>query len=240
MLRSPRVYPRSRKVAVTSWWTRKQNTPSLGSPSRWRRRRRRSPARRPTSPPSRRAPTGRWRPLVQTATNAWATENTTLDTNAQTIAGLEKQLGVSRANQLVNLRRWTLQRQGVLSAINLFCDGSSDTMATFGVAVASSTRARRRRARRSASWRRKDKVSRAVAWQWFLTPQNRYGFMVQHATNVADATTYSQPMACSKRSFKLLLQTPGTTISLRVMALDPALPTGQTDWSGWAPSLVSA
>ncbi len=176
--------------------------------------------------------------LVQTATNAWAAENTTLDTNAQTIAGLEKQLGVSRANQLINLRRWTLQRQGVLSAINLFSDGSSDTMATFGVAVASST------AHTPASvpvglMSRKDKVSRAVAWQWLLTPKNRYGFMVQHATNVADATTYSQPMMITKRSFKLLLQTAGTTLYLRVMALDPALPTGQTDWTGWVSSIVS-
>jgi hypothetical protein len=176
---------------------------------------------------------------VQTATNAWATETTAVDTTAQLIASLEKQIGVARANQLVNLRRWSQQRQATLSAIDVFCDGSKDTMLTFGVAVAAPT------AHEPASTpvgliSRKDKVSRAVAWQWFLTPANRYGFMVQHATNVADATTYSQPTSCSKRSFKLLSQTPGTTISLRVMALDPALPTGQTDWSAWVPIMVPA
>jgi hypothetical protein len=176
---------------------------------------------------------------VQTATNAWATETTAVDTGAQTIASLEKQLGVARTNQLANLRRWTLQRQAVLSAINVFCDGSKDTMLTFSVEVATST------AHDPASTpvgvlTRKSKVSGAVAWQWLLTPKNRYGFMVQHATNVADATTYSQPMVSSKRSFKLLLQTPGTAISLRVMALDPALPTGQTNWSAWVPNVVSA
>jgi hypothetical protein len=69
---------------------------------------------------------------------------------------------------------------------------------------------------------------------------NAYGLADGYATNVADATTYSQPMVCSKRSFKLPLQTPGTAISLRVMALDPALPTGQTNWSAWVPNLVSA
>jgi hypothetical protein len=176
---------------------------------------------------------------VQTATNAWATETTAVDTGAQLIASLEKQLGVARTNQLVNLRRWTLQRQATLNAIDVFCDGSKDTMLTFGVAVAART------AHAPASvpvglMSRKGKVSRTVAWEWFLTPMNHYGFMVQHATNVADATTYSPPTACSKRSFKLTSQTPGTTISLRVMALDPALPTGQTDWSAWVPIMVPA
>jgi hypothetical protein len=176
---------------------------------------------------------------VQTATNAWATETTAVDTGAKVIADLEKQLGVARTNQLANLRRWTLQRQAVLSAINLFCDGSKDTMQTFSVAVAAAT------ARPPASTpvgltARKGKVSREVAWQWVLTPKNRHGFMVQHATNVADPTTYSQPVSCSKRSFKLLLQTPGTTISLRVMGLDPSLPTGQTDWSAWVSIMVPA
>jgi len=175
---------------------------------------------------------------VQTATTAWATETTALDTDNTSIAALEKALGVARTNRLASLRRWTLQRQAVLSAINVFCDGSRDTMLTFGVAVAEST------PHQPAStpvglMSRKEAVAHAVGWQWFLTPLNRYGFMVQHATNVADATTYSQPMVCSKRSFKLLQQTPATTISLRVMALDPALPTGQTDWSTWVPSVVA-
>ncbi len=121
---------------------------------------------------------------VQTATNAWAAVNTTVDGGAQTIAGLEKALGVARATQLVNLRRWTLLGQAVLGSLNVFCDGSRDVMLTFGVAVASS------KAHDPAStpvglMARKGKVSREAAWQWLLTPKNRYGFMVQHATNDA-------------------------------------------------------
>ncbi len=176
---------------------------------------------------------------VETATNAWATETTNLDTGAQNIASLEKQLGVARTNQLATVRRWGVRRAAVLNALNIFCDGSKDTMLTFGVAVAEVT------TREVASTpvglaARNGKVARVAGWQWYLTAKNRHGFMVQHATNVADATTYSPPTSCSKRSFKLLLQTPGTTISLRVMALDPALPTGQTDWSGWVSTVVSA
>ncbi len=156
---------------------------------------------------------------VQTATNNWAAGTAVLDAENMSIAALEKALGVARTNQLANLRRWTLQRQGVLNAINIFCDGSRDTMLTFGVAINEPV------PHEPASTPvgvtpRKEKVSFEVAWQWFLTPPNRYGFMVQHATNVADATTYSQPMACSKRSFKLLAQTPATTISFRVMSLE--------------------
>jgi hypothetical protein len=176
---------------------------------------------------------------VQAATNDWATATAAVQAGTQSIATLEKALGVARTSQLANLRRWGLQRQALLGAINLFSDGSKDTMATFGVAVAAPTE-HQPAAVPVGLMGRKETLSRTVAWEWFLTPRNRGGFMVQHATNVADATTYSPPTACSRRSFKLTLQAPGTTISLRVMALDPTLPSGQTDWSGWVPLMVPA
>jgi hypothetical protein len=175
---------------------------------------------------------------VIAAANAWAAETTNVDTAAKLIANLEKQLGVARGNQLANLRRWACQRAATLNALNVFCDGSKDTMLTFGVAVAATT------AHEPASTpvgltARNGKAGGVAGWQWLLTPKNYYGFMVQHATNVADATTYSQPMTCSKRSFKLLLQAPGASFSLRVMALDPLLPTGQTAWSAWVSTVVN-
>jgi hypothetical protein len=174
---------------------------------------------------------------VQAATNAWATETTAVEAGAQSIAALEKALGVARTSQLATLRRWGLRRQGVLGAINVFCDGSKDTMTTFGVAVAGGA-APETAVVPVGIMPLKKKVAGMAAWEWFLTPLNRHGFMVQHATNPADATTYSPAMSCSKRSFRLPLQTPGATISLRVMGLDPTLPTGQTEWSGWVSTVV--
>jgi hypothetical protein len=40
--------------------------------------------------------------------------------------------------------------------------------------------------------------------------------------------------------FELAGQTPGATIHFRVLALDPSLPTGQTEYTPWVPVMVSS
>ena len=175
---------------------------------------------------------------LQTATNAWATETATVAAGETLIASLEMQLATARSNQLGNLRRWGLRRQGVLSAVNVFCDGSKDTMKTLGVAVAEAA------PHVDASVpvdlkSTKSKKTGIAGVRWYGTPLNRLGFVVQHATNPSDGTTYSAPIPCSKRSFHLVGQTPGATIWFRVLAVDPAMPGGQTAWTAWVAAVAS-
>jgi hypothetical protein len=176
---------------------------------------------------------------IQTLVGFWTTETANLSTGETLIAALEKQLATARSNQLATLRRWGLRRQGVLNAINVFCDGSKDTMTTFGVTVAGLVP----HVGASVPVDLKSMKSKApgiAGVKWYGTPENRAGFLVQHATNTADATTYSATVPSTKRSFKLPGQTPGATIYFRVLAVDPTLPGGQTAWTAWVAAVVSA
>ncbi len=175
---------------------------------------------------------------LQTAVGFWATENTNLTTGAALVASLEKQLAAAHAAQLTNLRRWGTRRVGVLNALNVLCDGSKDMMATFGVAVAEPA------AHVAASVpvdlkSVKSATTGVAAVKWWGTPKNADGFMVQHATNTADPTTYSAAIPCTKRSFQLPGQTPAATIYFRVAAQDPSLPGGVTAWTAWVPAVAS-
>jgi hypothetical protein len=175
---------------------------------------------------------------VQTAIGFWSTETANLDAGAKLIASLEKQLEAARTAQLATLRRWNQRRQGVLYAINVFCDGSKDKMLTFSVALATQGEHTEAGVPVGLIGRTVRKTGVASV-EWFATPRNRTGFMVQHATDTTNAATYSAPIVCSKRSFDLTGQTPGAIISFRVLALDPSLPAGQTSWSAWVTAIAS-
>jgi hypothetical protein len=74
---------------------------------------------------------------------------------------------------------------------------------------------------------------------WDIAPGRR-GYMVQWATNPADATTYATPVAVSKTTFKLAGQTPGAVIHIRVLTIDPKLPSGQSPYTDWVSAIVGA
>jgi hypothetical protein len=175
---------------------------------------------------------------IQAAVKFWDGETENLTAGETLIASLEKQLAAARSTQDVNLRRWRMRRQGVLTAINVFCDGSRDTMLTFGVAVADP--GAHVEAGVPVDLKSTKSAKSGVAGvAWYGTPENRNGFMVQHATDTADPATYSAPIPCSKRSFQLPGQTPGATIYFRVLAQDPTLPGGQTAWTAWVAAIAS-
>jgi hypothetical protein len=76
----------------------------------------------------------------------------------------------------------------------------------------------------------------AVKWE---RGQARHGFLVQHATDVANPATFSQPTACTKITFTLSGLAPsGSSVFFRVAAVDPHAPTGQSPWSGWVSATV--
>jgi hypothetical protein len=77
-----------------------------------------------------------------------------------------------------------------------------------------------------------------ATWKW---PRGnaRHGFLVQHATDVANAATYSPQLACTKTRYTLGGLAPsGSTVSLRVAAVDPHAPTAQSPWSVWVSATV--
>jgi hypothetical protein len=168
---------------------------------------------------------------LQAAVKPWGTTADAMSTNATTIANLKKQLAAAEAKQATLRRDWQVQLTSVLSAATLFCDGSADTMKSFGLDVA-------QYGRLGALPVPADlvvhpgKVGGEVEAAW-SRGNARHGFLVQHATDPATPATVSLPTACTKVTFKLDGLPSGANVSFRVAAIDPASSTGQSPWSAW-------
>ncbi|WP_044250087.1 hypothetical protein [Chondromyces apiculatus] len=176
-------------------------------------------------------------PEVQAATSAWLAENESLATVTSTIADLENQLAIARATQRTQLRRWDAHKRAVLSAVETACDGSKDKVQRFGMGVATRTAAPT--AVTPEDLRAKRSTTPGVASAVWATRRGHHGFLVQHATNPEDPATFSAPLMSARGKFDLAGQRPGTTVYCRVLALDPDLPNGQTDYTSWVAMTVS-
>jgi len=168
---------------------------------------------------------------VETATDAFETEAKNLvDANADVTA---TSLAASKAvgRQLVALRRFEARKRGLLTAVDLRCDGSKDAVTAYGFGVVERHETPIAVVPEGLH-RMKSKLAGVAGAAW--DPQSgAQGFMVQYATDVNDPATYSTPKANSKASFKLTGLAPGATVYFRVYAVDARLPTGQTDFTPW-------
>jgi hypothetical protein len=136
------------------------------------------------------------------------------------------------------LRRWEVRRRGVLNAVNATCDGSKDMVQGFGLGVVGRTPSPPAVVPEGLRGKRSKAVGTATA-VW-TTRRGHRGFLVQYTTNPANPDAFSAPIASAKAKFELTGQTPGATIYFRVLALDPSLPTGQTDYTSWVAVTVSS
>jgi hypothetical protein len=174
---------------------------------------------------------------VATAAKALGTVTSALDANNQAKAKAKAALATAETNEAPLVRRWGTKRRALASAIEDFADGSKDVALTFNVKleekaptpIAGTPVNLRAMKSRKPTW---------AGCRWDRTP-GAHGYMLQHATNPADATTYSTAMAISSARFWLTGQTSGTTLYFRVLACDAAiLPSGQTPYTGWVAVLV--
>jgi hypothetical protein len=75
----------------------------------------------------------------------------------------------------------------------------------------------------------------AISWQRGTA---RHGFLVQRATDTANAGTYSAVIPCTKTKYKTEGEKSSTTVYLRVAAIDPTTPAGLSPWSDWVACAV--
>lgn len=168
---------------------------------------------------------------VQTTVNTWSGVAVSIGANATVISGLRAQLAVAEAKQEGLRRDWTAARRQMLSAVTVFCGGSADKVTGFSLDVVSYSRIGALAAPTELAVN-PGPVAGEVASKW-ARGLATHGFLVQHATDPTNAATVSQPVACTKRSFTLGGLTSGANVSLRVAAINPASPTGQSPWSAW-------
>jgi hypothetical protein len=169
-------------------------------------------------------------PDVQAAIIPWTAANTALDTNNKSKAAGKAAVALAETNQPILMRRWGVRKDAVMVAIAAYGDGSKDLVQTF---VAVEEREPPPPAVVPVNLRAMKVNKPTIASvRWDPTPGAR-GYLLQHATNPADPTTYSAAISTPGARFHLPGQAPATMVYFRVLACDPALPNGQTAYTAW-------
>ncbi len=173
---------------------------------------------------------------VQANVKAWTTANTALDANNKAKANAEALLQQAVTAEPALVRRWKVRRNMVLTSIKAFGDGLKQTVQGFNVEVEQKQAAPLAVVPLNLHAMKKPKPTYASV-MWDPTP-GAHGYVLQHCTNPADATTFSAPIPLSAAKYHLAGQTPGTTVYFHVCACDSALPNGQTPFTAWVPVVV--
>jgi hypothetical protein len=166
---------------------------------------------------------------VQAAVKTWSSSADDIEANAKVIADLKHQLLLAVTKQRTLRRTWRASTLQVLSTVNVFSDGSADTIKGFALDVRSTPAAHAAVATLIVST---GKLVGSVTAAW---PKDgaRHGFLVQHATDQANAATYSPLTPSTKAKYALGGLPSGSTVYFRVAPIDPKSTSGLGPWSAW-------
>jgi len=174
-------------------------------------------------------------PALQASANAWTAAATAITGNGATIADLRKKLAIATANQRGLRRNWVDALKHTLASVSVVTQGSADQVHELGFDVRTHTTPGGLTPTPVGLAARQSKVVGEAIVYWDRGSA-RHGFLVQHATDVANAATISLPIACTKTKFKLSGLASGSTVHFRIAAIDPASPQGQSAWTDWVPA----
>jgi hypothetical protein len=168
---------------------------------------------------------------VQTAFAKWNTAADSIESNGKTITQLRKQLADAESQQRVNRLSWSACAQAVLIAVAIYAAGAAKTIVGLGFG----TRMHASLGPLPAVLGLKSLLGRLsgqtiVEWTRGLA---KHGFLVQHATDPANQATWSVPTPCTKSKITVEGLPPGSTVHVRVCAIDPSQKGGQAPWSDW-------
>jgi hypothetical protein len=174
---------------------------------------------------------------VQTATTAYANALAALKVNNAAKAKAKADLQTAETNEPTLVRRVGVTRRGVGNSIEIFADGSKDTANSFNVAV--EDKQQKPEAITPENLRAmKSKTHDRAGCRWDPVP-GAHAYILQHAANPADSSTYSAELSIAKARFWLTSQTRGSTVYFRVLACDERLPNGRTPYSAWVAVVVA-
>jgi hypothetical protein len=174
---------------------------------------------------------------LQAVSKAWNQIADSIEGNASVVTGLRTQLKIAEAKQMGLRRAWRATKKQVLSTADVLCAGSADDLRAYGFDVLTHGVPGQPVAVPDNLSTAPGKAGGEVSAKW---PKGdaKHGFIVQHATDVANAATFSAPIPSTTCKFTLTGQTPATSVHFRVAAIDPSSPTGQTAWSAWVAGTV--
>jgi hypothetical protein len=168
---------------------------------------------------------------VQTAVQAWTGSATAIGANTQTVQGLKAQLAAAEVKQRGLRRDWVAARKQVISSVTVYCGGSADKVTGFGLDVIAHGRIGLLAAPIDLTVN-PGTLPGEVVCEWTKGVAG-HGFVVQHATDPNNAATVSGSIPSTKPKWVLDGLASGAAVSVRVAAIDPASPTGQSPWTSW-------
>jgi hypothetical protein len=170
-------------------------------------------------------------PALQALVKAWSADADAIEAQAKKAGDLRTQLRAIVAQQYATRRDWQVTKAQVMSTATGICGGSADRLKALSLDVVAHARLGALAAPAGLAVN-PGKLSGDITAAW-KRGVAKHGFLAQHASNPADATTYSTPTACTKAKLALHGMPSGSSISFRVAAIDPASPMGQSPWSAW-------
>ena len=175
-------------------------------------------------------------PAVQAASKAWNNAADAIEGNAKVVADLRSKLAAAEAAQRGLRRDWNDALKQIIATVAMFCQGSADQVHAFGLDVLTHVVLGLLATPGNLATKPGTAFGEAV-FSW-SRGSARHGFLVQHATDVTNASTVSAAVPCTRSKFTLQGAPPSSVVHFRVAAIDPAAPSGQTPWSDWVAGTV--
>ena len=170
---------------------------------------------------------------LQGAVASWNSSADALEANAKLIAQLRDQLETAVLARRSQLEQWAADTQHVVSCVNVLAGGDAEVLHALGVEAVTSTTPRV-----SAVPGPIVIVPGAISGEakvtWTASGTRHSGYVLQHATDVANPATISNSVVCTGRRYVIKGAQPASVVYVRVAAIDPSSETGQTAWSDWA------
>jgi hypothetical protein len=169
-------------------------------------------------------------PEIQAVATAWNKGADAIEANAKIVTDLRGKLSLAEAEQRTLRRDWNAVTRTVVATVAPHCQGSADLVHALGfdvrpqgsvgpVSVPTGITA--------APGKAPGEV--LVRWQ----RSGRRSVAVQHATDVANATTLSAPIPRTGTKYLLKGVLPSSTVYFRLAEVDPNAPSGLGPWSDW-------
>ena len=171
-------------------------------------------------------------PGVQAALQVVSKGAQAIDANATVVVGLRTSLSDAMAKQRTLRRDWGASTKNLLGAVEVQCGGSVDKVTAFGLGVRNFGNVGLLAAPTNVVLVLGASAG-SVKASWDKGNAN-HGFVVQHATDAANPTSYSVVAPNTKSKCTVTGLTPGSLVYFRVAAVDPRAPESQSPWSDWA------
>src|SRR5207248_761986 len=138
---------------------------------------------------------------VQGAVTVWSKSADDIEANAKVIASLKDQLGAAEGKQRSFRRNWRASTSQVLGTVSVFCNGSADMVKSFNFEVRTRTVLGAQAAVENVTVSAGTSIGEVVG-RWPRGTAS-HGFVVQHATDPANAATYSATAPYTKTKYTL-------------------------------------